>query len=115
VQATGPHLTPAELAYVAELAVQRALELAGKRLLTRHWRANKPELNHAPPATLHVHIPAAEHDLDRLLAGAWDPLLAVVPDADRLAARLDEYVRDLLRTSTPHEAQYLARLLSTGE
>lgn len=115
VSAAAPRLTAGELAYVAELAVQRALELAGKRLLTRHWRASKPDLNHAPATTLHVHIPAAEHDLDRLLAGAWDPLLAVVPGADELVGRLDEYVRDLLRTSTAHEARYLARVLSTGE
>ncbi|MBT2226270.1 hypothetical protein [Nonomuraea sp. NEAU-A123] len=114
VQASGT-LTPVELAYVAELAVQRALELAGKRLLTRHYRATRPDLNHTPATTLHVHIPAAEHELDRLLAGAWDPVLAVVPNARALVDRLDEYVRDLLRTSTAHEAQYLARLLSTGE
>lgn len=101
----------APLLYVADMAVHRALELAGKRLITRHIRATRPDLNFVPPHTLHVHISAGDGDLDRILSGVWSTLTDVVPDAGPLVDVLDAYVRDLIRTGTAHEARFLAGAL----
>ena len=104
----------APLLYVADMAVHRALELAGKRLITRHIRASRPDLNHVPAHTLHVYISAGEGDLERILTGVWSVLADVVPDSQPLIEVLDAYVRDLIRTGTPHEPRFLARALHTA-
>lgn len=104
----------APLLYVADMAVHRALELAGKRLITRHIRASRPDLNFVPAHTLHVHISAGEGDLDRILSGVWSVLVDVVPDSAPLVELLDAYVRDLIRTGTAHEPRFLARALHTA-
>lgn len=98
--------------YVADLAVHRALELAGKRLITRHIRASRPDLNHVPAHTLHTHIAASDADIDRIMTGVWSTLTAVVPNAGPLVDVLDGYVRDLIRTGTPHESRYLSTALT---
>jgi hypothetical protein len=106
---------PVETAAVAraaglELAVMRALEIAGKRLLSgagRQYRGSVP----GPSWTIHTHpdLRAREGQLDQLLAGAYDTLLASplgqAPDAVDL---VDGYVRDLLLAGVAHTPLFLA-------
>ncbi|MEU4406288.1 hypothetical protein AB0F88_17335 [Streptosporangium sp. NPDC023963] len=103
---------PECVALAANVAVMRALEVAGKRLLTRDRRS---QYQHLPAWKLHTEIPAREEDLDRLLADAWTCLQQVLPHRGDLVAVVDEYVRDLLRSGLPHETRWLMRALTTGD
>ncbi|MFI9591104.1 hypothetical protein [Nonomuraea sp. NPDC052265] len=100
------------VALAANVAVMRALEVAGKRLLTRDRRS---QYQHLPAWELHTEIPAPEEDLDRLLADAWTCLTQVLPHRDDLITVVDGYVRDLLRSGQPHETRWLMRALTTGD
>ncbi|WP_433379129.1 hypothetical protein [Streptosporangium sp. CA-115845] len=101
------------VALAANVAVMRALEVAGKRLLTRDRRS---QYQHLPAWKLHTEIPAREDDLDRLLADAWTCLQQVLPHRGDLIGVVDEYVRDLLRSGLPHETRWLMRaLMSIGD
>lgn len=92
---------------VCEMAVYRALELAGKRLLTRERRHS---LSGVPAHLMHTHVPVPETDLDRLLDGAWSTLSLVRPDT-LLTVTIDDYVRDLLRSGMAHQTSYLRSAL----
>ncbi|MFI6290103.1 hypothetical protein ACIBEJ_00875 [Nonomuraea sp. NPDC050790] len=102
---------PACVALAADVAVMRALEVAGKRLLTR---ARRSQYQHLPAWRLYTEIPAREEDLDRLLADAWTCLRQVLPNRVDLIHLVDEYVRDLLRTGQLHETRWLMRALEKG-
>lgn len=107
---TRPHLTRDGVEIVAELAVLRALETAGKR--ARLPRACLPQRQAVPSHTVHVRFDLGA-DLDRLLLGVWDHLQLVVPDgAEALARACDEYVRDLIIRRAPHELGGLHEWLS---
>jgi hypothetical protein len=97
------------LVTACHLAVIRALEVAGKRMLTRQHRG---QLKDVPPHELHTHLPVDDTDLNRLTAGAWDTLHTALPDHPGLVADLDEYVRSLLVAGQPHERRYLPPILS---
>lgn len=99
---------PPVAAAALDVAVYRALELAGKRLLTRDLRAT---YQHVRPTELHTHVTVAERDLDRLLAGAWDYLPDSLPEYPDLAASADQYVRALLLTGEPHSRRSMAGFL----
>lgn len=108
-----------EVILAADVAVWRALEVSGKRLLTRDRRSR---YQHIPPYLLHTQIRVDDDDLDRLLTGAWTCLrqaLAATPggsvDKDRLIRAADEYVRALLRSGVPHELRWLAAALQGAE
>lgn len=95
---------------VVELAVLRALEVAGKRgRLSREQMGVK-----CPTYAVHVvHELAGEPDgCDRLLAGAWSLLEVVVPGQDRLVQALDWYVRQLIVNRVPHTREDLDRVLA---
>jgi hypothetical protein len=100
----------------ADVAVWRALEVAGKRLLTRDRRS---QYLNVPPWLLHTQIPVDDDDLDRLLVGAWSclrqSLIAgrqhIGVDHETLIGTADEYVRALLRSGTPHEFRWLVNAL----
>lgn len=89
----------------AHVACVRALEVAGKRLLTRDRRSRYLDVD---PWLLHTKIKVHDSDLERLLTGAWTALDQALVDAPEqwragaLAAALDGYVRRLLLTGQPH-------------
>lgn len=93
-----------------ELAVLRALEIAGKRLLSGAGRQYRNTVA-GPTWTLHTHIDLrpSEQQLDGLLAGAYDTLraspLGRAPGAVQL---VDTYVRQLLLAGVAHSPTYLA-------
>lgn len=81
-----------------ELAVLRALEVAGKRLLTPQ---NRGRYRDTDAWQLHTRIRPSVADLDKLMDGAWDTLHAL--HAPRpLTATLDHYTRTLVATGKPH-------------
>jgi len=94
------------------LAVIRALEMCGKRLLTRSRRS---EAANVPPWELHVKY-AYDRDPDLLLAGAWEPLRAAVgePRYQQIRPILDTYVRRLLNTRQPHSDDTLRQALDAA-
>lgn len=108
-----------EILYAAHVGVLRALEVAGKRLITkdRHQRGNyqavPPHLRHvrhsAPgvPEGIPDGVPVREDDLDRLLRGVWDLLAEAIPGRPDVVAVADTYVRQLLVTGEPHQLRYL--------
>jgi hypothetical protein len=93
-----------------ELAVLRALEIAGKRLLSGAGRQYRNTIA-GPTWTLHTHVDLRprEGQLDGLLAGAYDTLrespLGRAPGA---VALVDTYVRQLLLAGVAHSPTYLA-------
>jgi len=97
---------------VANAVAVRALEVAGKRLLTRNQRQ---EVHGVPPEALHTRIPVtgAEH-AGKLLAGAWDHLSSLafhlgIEEADVQALRntLDGYCTQRLLGGVCHDAGLL--------
>lgn len=92
----------------AHLLTQRALELAGKRLLTRERRGQFASVD---VRRLHERVRVNPEQLPRLLVGAFDwcdelaGLIAI--DPARFRAELAEYVGGLLTTGTRHEVRYL--------
>lgn len=99
----------------ADLAVRRALELAGGRLLTR---ADRGRYRDVPRSELHTRIKVNGDDhLATLLAGAWDhiPALAdMVGDVDpyQLTEALRKYVTIVLVAGMPHEQLNLHAVLA---
>jgi hypothetical protein len=93
---------------VANAVALRALEVAGKRLLTRNQRGTvvgvQPELLHTK-----LKVEGPEH-AGKLLAGAWDHLTSLsmhmgIEDADVTALRntLDGYCTQRLLSAKPHD------------
>lgn len=89
-----------------ELAVLRALELAGKRLLNPTTRGRYRDV-HA--WELHTRLTAPIGELDRLMDGAWD-MLHELGAPEPLVFALDRYTRGLIATGQPHEPGTLHRL-----
>lgn len=111
--ATAVHLSAAEAELVAaHLLVQRALELAGKRLLTRERRGTYS----GDVRRLHEHVTVDPVQLPRLLHGAFDwceELTGMVAlDPPRFRAELAEYVGGLLLAGQPHSPRYLPAVIT---
>lgn len=80
---------------VAEMAILRALELAGNRLLGMRSRSLRGPLRTVPPWMIHTRVPVETHEIDRLLPHAWDvPRSLGLPSF--LIDVLDRHVRILL-------------------
>ncbi|MEU0811371.1 hypothetical protein [Streptomyces sp. NPDC005970] len=81
---------------VAELAVLRALELAGDRIIRWAERSSRGPLKAFKPISVHVQRPVAEADLEEVLPkGAWIiPAVAGLPE--ELIEALDRHTRILL-------------------
>ncbi|MFF7656478.1 hypothetical protein ACFZCY_42800 [Streptomyces sp. NPDC007983] len=80
---------------VSEMAVLRALQLAGNRLQGKRGRSVRGPMKAVEPWSIHVHLQAQEHEFDNLLTDAWQiPVAVGLPD-DLLDA-LDKHVRNLL-------------------
>ena len=96
------------IAGVSELAVLRALERAGKRLL---GRPDRSRLKDVPPWELHTHLPVDPARLDLLMSAAWDlPRAAGLPA--ELIETLDNYTRTLLASGHPFDRSDLQRVLT---
>jgi hypothetical protein len=104
----GAHEAPRWGVDHCELAVLRALELAGKRMLNPTLRGRHRGV---APWDLHTKIRASVADLDRLMDGAWDPLAALDAPPPLIAA-LDTYTRGLLTTGVAHHNRLLVGALT---
>lgn len=95
----------------AHLLCQRALELAGKRLLNRTLRGTYT----GDLRDLHTHVDVTADQLPRLLAGAFDwaeeaaVLLGV--DGTDFAAALTAHIGGLLLTGAPYRIGQLPTVL----
>lgn len=96
---------------LANAAVLRALEVAGKRLLDPSSRGQHRD---TAPHELHTVIPVGTVDrAERVLAGAWDQLSVLTDgmdlsvDTQALRNVLDSYCIKLLVAGVPHSVQNL--------
>lgn len=114
-QVDGP--APESLALIAgsHLLVQRALERAGGKLLTREFRGRFQQV---PRMDLHTRVKVTDNDhASTLLDGAWDNVAELAKivgddvDLDKLRSTLDIYTRQLLLASHPHEPNNLVASL----
>lgn len=112
-----PALTAAVngLAAVANVAVVRALEVAGGRLVKTHSRT-------ADRTNVYTNLERTPEDnqITNALAGAWRSLpdhlatLGTGADVDAVERALDTYTRHLIRNRRPHNPAALAALLDLG-
>jgi hypothetical protein len=101
---------------VANMAVLRALEVAGKRLVGNHHRV----MTDTPAYDLHTRVLVSGDDqATRLLSGAWDQMSVLsehleMPELSNpvLAGTLQRYCATLLVKQHPHEAGLLWEMLS---
>lgn len=107
---------PVECLYsTCEVAVLRALELAGKRMRGSSPRNVRSGLLAVPAHELHcnsVVASASTHTTDSLMEGAWAPLAIALPFRDALVADLDDYVRLLIDTRQPHDPSWLRPIVA---
>ena len=94
--------------------VVRALEIAGKKMLTPTHRGMFPD---TPAHQLHTKIRvASDAHAETLLAGAWDHadlyFEGTTADVRALTSTLHAYTKGLLRRSIEHRPSLLAALLS---
>jgi hypothetical protein len=99
-----------------ESVVVRAMEVAGKRLLNAGGRASRHRTapgRQVPAWNVHTTLerPIADAGLDKLLAGAWTSLEAVLPDHQCIRDALDTYCRALLMSGEPHSRTSLVKVL----
>ncbi|WP_327256816.1 hypothetical protein [Streptomyces sp. NBC_01244] len=83
------------IAGVSELAVLRALQLAGNRIVGKRGRSVRGPMRAIDPWSVHVHLRVENHELDAVLEDAWQiPAAAGLPD--ELLSALDGHARTLL-------------------
>lgn len=104
---------PSQAHIAANSAVIRALELAGKRMLTP---AIRKMFGTEPPITMHTKVRVSGGDYaDSLLAGAWDYLSDYMEgtqvSADQIRPVLDAYAKGLLLRSIKHDRSLLSAML----
>ena len=100
----------------SEVAVLRALEMAGKRCRNVSRDRRKVLIAETPDHLLYTQLPnASRHeDCDRLLEGAWDHLRLVLPGRPKVYALCDWYVRELLVTRQQLTRADLERVLAVA-
>lgn len=101
-----------------ELGVLRALEIAGKRMLSKCGRSVRGEVT-CEPWRIHTQLPtrldATDPAMDRLLEGAYTALDEVMPHRPGVRQAVDAYVRGLIATQSDHTpAGLLAELTRAG-
>ncbi|MGW4123624.1 hypothetical protein [Nocardia sp. NPDC004711] len=107
---------PECVALAVEVAVLRALELAGKRAHHSSGRSGRGQLYKLPAWQVHTarRLAAAPEQCDRLLVGVWDLLAQVVPDQPRIITAADWYVRQLIVSGRAHQASELRQVLAVA-
>lgn len=101
----------AAIAGVSEMAVLRALQLAGNRIVGKRGRSVRGPMNSVEAWSIHTHLRVEDHELDALLDGAWQiPVAVGLPD-DLLAA-LDRHTRTLLAAGIEFRREDLLLTLS---
>lgn len=100
-----------DLLYAAHVAVLRALEFAGKRMVPRSARSSVPDVE---PHLRHTVLPVEPADLDRLLADVWGLVDVALPGRADLVAALDAYARELLYEGVPHTIERLRGALGAA-
>jgi hypothetical protein len=115
VVTAGATVPPLTTFVVANGAVLRALELAGKRLLTNQ---NRGQLKDVPPHELHTRLKVTDPThAGKVLAGAWDHLgtmhdqFALDVEYGHLQSGLETYVVSLLLAQQPHDVNRLGQFL----
>lgn len=108
---TAPTISPELLA--CEIAVLRALEVAGKKSLGRNDRG---AYTGVPAHELHTRrrIATNHTECDRLLSGAWEHLAIVLPGQPKVYQAVDWYVRELITKSQPHHRHDLEAVLAVA-
>ncbi|MFI2640801.1 hypothetical protein [Streptomyces sp. NPDC018610] len=99
------------IAAVSEMAVLRALQLAGNRIIGARGRSVRGPMKSVEPWSIHVHLRVEEQELDAFLKDAWQiPIAVGLPD-DLLDA-LDLHTRTLLTAGIEFNRDDLRRTLS---
>lgn len=106
---SSPAQNQAALLLGAHLSVMRALEVGGKRLLTR---ANRDQFHDVKPEELYLHIPVADRaHAERVLEGAWGPADQLADfcglDPSFVRAMLHEWCVNRLTRQEPHDLKEL--------
>lgn len=107
--------SPSALLVASDVTARRALELAGKRMLTSSLRGMYADL---PAHKMHtkVKVSGEPAHMERILAGAWDHVdeafegLGVQPA--RMRSLLDQYVKGLINANMEHNRSLLAAFLA---
>lgn len=98
-----------------ELGVLRALEIAGKRMLSRAGRTVRGEVT-CEPWRIHTQLPTTlevtDPTMDRLLEGAYTALDEVMPERPTVRGAVDGYVRTLIATQADHTGPALLDALA---
>ncbi|MCT7350668.1 hypothetical protein N4P33_00475 [Streptomyces sp. 15-116A] len=98
------------IAAVSEMAVLRALQLAGNRIIGARGRSVRVPMKSVEPWSIHVHLRVEEQELDAFLKDAWQiPIAVGLPD-DLLDA-LDLHTRTLLTAGIEFNRDDLRRTL----
>jgi hypothetical protein len=100
------------LLMACELAVLRALELAGKRMRGSSARNVRNGLLQVPGHELHTHMSGRRMSLDELMEGVWGTFELVVPGRPELLEDLDQYVRLLIRLREQHDRERLRPIVA---
>ncbi|MBB4984160.1 hypothetical protein [Streptomyces nymphaeiformis] len=96
---------------VSEMAVVRALELAGNRLMGRNGRSDRGTLQRMASWDRHSFFRVTGEGADRVLVGVWEaPAARGVPE--ELLRVLDAYVRLLLASGHSLHRSDLVQTLS---
>jgi hypothetical protein len=98
-----------------ELGVLRALEIAGKRMLSKAGRTVRGEVS-CEPWRIHTQLPtsmdAADPAMDKLLDGAYTALDEVMPQRPIVRTAVDSYVRQLIADQRDHTPTALLSTLA---
>lgn len=104
------------LLLACEVAVLRALEVAGKRCrtITRGDRFAYLDREGVPLYALHTRVALANDpdEVDRLFVGAWEHLRLVLPRTPAAIKACDQYTRRLVAEKKPHDRKALAEALA---
>ncbi|MFI9463767.1 phage minor head protein [Streptomyces xiamenensis] len=97
------------------MATRRALERAGQWLLHSSGRPLRGQYRHVPLHSIHVHVAAQQHQVDRMLHGAYREFVASTPDQVALHQSVDQYVRALILSREEHRTEYLDTVIRQSE
>jgi hypothetical protein len=97
---------------VAEMAVLRAIELAGDRIIRRAERSSRGPLKEFKPISVHVQRPVPHAELDEILpSDAW-AIPRILGLADEFVEALDAHTRIVLAAGLEFRREDLVLTLS---